>query len=477
MIAGPVPVTQDGPSHVYNAATAVAAREGVSPQAALFVARDDIRPNLASFAGLSLLGPRVGWPGAERIIIVLCLLATLASALLLVSARAMPLIVLSGWLASSWFVWMGFYDFALSIPGFLALVWLLTLASTPRRRLALQGVLALLYFTHLFTFAIGVAFVTVTSALRSMADEKRDWRQLLAAVPGVLALLLEVAVGGDGGSTTPAWSTGPLTRMRDFVTADFFVTVLWLDSVVGIVFMLALATVVWPVISARRDGSASITASPLVLLGASMIIGSLFAPDAIGEGGYVPARMRLLGIAALLPALSARCARTSSRAQLAAAGLLLSVLAARSLLLRQESQAMSEVTGEVEALLDRVPVRRGEWMVTRLSTYRRWPVRVGVYRHLGERAAVSRGLVVLNNYEALYGIFSVSWRERPDWIVFRPVDATLAATFVPGDIDWSGPIHVLHERNRRIVPADSLLQVVSSHPGARFAVTTLRQRR
>jgi hypothetical protein len=246
--------------------------------------------------------------------------------------------------------------------------------------------------------------------------------------------------------------------------------------VVGIAFMLALSTLVWNVISARRAGAAPITASPLVLLGASMIIGSLFAPDAIGEGGYVPARMRLLGVAALLPALATRCARSSSRARIVAAMLLLGVLAGRSLLLRSESRAMSEVTGEVAALLERVPVRPGEWMVTRLSTYRRWPVRVGVYRHLGERAAVPRGLVVLNNYEALYGIFSVSWRERPDWIVFRPVDATLAATFVPGDVGWSGPIHVLHERDRRIVSADSALQVVSSHAGHRFAVTTLRQR-
>lgn len=138
---------------------------------------------------------------------------------------------------------------------------------------------------------------------------------------------------------------------------------------------------------------------------------------------------------------------------------------------------MRAVNAEVAGLLDRARVQEGEWMVTRLSAYRRWPFRIGAYRHLGERHAVTRRLVVLNNYEALYGIFSVSWRSRPDWIFFRPLDASLAASLVPGDIEWSGAMHVLHERQHRVVAADSALQVVSTFAGGRFAVTTMRKRR
>lgn len=468
-----MPVTQDGPSHVYNAAIAAASNDESAPFAHLFVTREGIRPNAASHAILATLGPRFGWAAAERIVILMALVGTLVAAMLLVRG-ALPLVAFAAWLASSWFVWMGFYDFALSLPWFVALVLLLARSPPTRGPLLLQLLLAPLYLTHFFTFAVGVVLATVVFAARAAGRSRFAWRELLPVVPAIALLLLEMATGAGG---APAWTTAPAARLRDFATADFIVTVVWLDGVVGVATMLTVVSVVAGVVYRWRAAPVPWgDTSTLAAFGAVLVLLSLAAPDAVGEGGYVPARMRLLGVVALLPAMTAAAARLSRRRQLLAAVVLMATLGWRSFLLAREARAMGEMTAEVGGLLERAGARDGAWLVTRLSAYRRWPFRIGAYRHLGERAAVDRRLVVLNNYEALYGIFSVSWRGRPDWVFFRPRDGSLVATLVPGDIRWSGPMHVLHERTARVVP-DSTLEVVGMHVGRRFAVSTVRKHR
>jgi hypothetical protein len=474
LLAAPVPVTQDGPSHVYNAAIAAAARRESAPFAQLFDARADLRPNVASHWILTSLGPRIGWRGAERAILVVALLGCLLAALI-VARKAIPVIVFSGWLASNWFFWMGFYDFVLSVPCFVALTLLLTSTPTTARHIAIQVVLAALYLTHLFTFAAGVAATLLVFAQRATQPGRAGWREIVPALPALFILLLEVMTGVGG---PPRWTAAVSERLRDAATGDFVTTVVWLDGVVGSAFVLGMIWVAWRFMAARGGRLPRWSElSPLTVFGVALLVLSVAAPDSIGEGGYVPARMRLIGALAVLPVVAGACARLSRRTQLGLGIVLSTALAWRSVLLRAESYAMQDVTREVSALLARAGARDGAWMVTRLAAYRRWPFRVGVYRHLGARVAVERGLIVLNNYEALYGVFSVSWRARPDWVQFRRDRETLLASFVPGTLSWNGPMYVLHERAHRVHSADPRMTIAGVQSGPRFAVTTLRQQR
>lgn len=474
LLGAPVPVTQDGPSHVYNAAVAAQARKGTAPFAQLFQARADLRPNVASHWILTALGPRLGWRGAERTILLVALLGCLITALI-VAGRAIPVIVFSGWLASSWFFWMGFYDFVLSVPCFVALTLLLTSPPTTGRHIAIQVALAALYLTHLFTFAAGVAVTLLVFARRATQSGRAGWREVLPALAALFILMLEVLAGGGVGGS-PRWTATLTDRLRDAATGDFVTTVVWLDGAVGAAFVLVMIWLAWRSMVARGGrlpGWSEL--SPLTTFGVMLLLLSVMAPDSIGEGGYVPARMRLIGALALLPAIAGACATLSRRSQLGLAIALSIALAWRSVLLRAEARAMQDVTREVAVLLDRAGASRGAWMVTRLTAYRRWPFRVGVYRHLGARVAVDRGLVVLNNYEALYGVFSVSWRARPDWVQFRPDQHTLLASFVPGELSWNGPMYVLHERAHRVRSGDPRLTVAGVQAGPRFTITSLRQ--
>src|SRR5881227_3999429 len=138
--ASPVLVTTDGPSHVYNALVADAVLSERAPYARyLEFDRDWTRPDRTAQFLLMGLGRVVGFETAERVVFTLAVVATLAGFLaLLVRSHSgqggAPLVALApaaGWLAQTWFVWMGFYDFALSLALYAAL--LLVLRSEERR--------------------------------------------------------------------------------------------------------------------------------------------------------------------------------------------------------------------------------------------------------------------------------------------------------------------------------------------------------
>jgi hypothetical protein len=466
--SGSRPATQDGPSHVYNAALATWVRGGQAPFDSAFEIKTGVQPNAATQLGLSILGEHLGWPMAERVFVSVVLVASFLA--ILAMAQSEPLVtMIAAWFASSWFLWMGFYDFALSIPCFVLLLVVLRRPPGEARSLGILIALVLLYFSHVFTLAIGTGLAAFAIGADARAG-RSAWRELWVVVPAMLALAIGVA-GGGAGSGGMAWTEPMLARLADLGTGDFLTTLVDLDSAVGVIVILGVAIAVVSRLRPSGENARGLTA--VETCGVALLLLSLLAPDSIGEGGYIPARMRILGALALFPAMVAALRRLSPIMTRTAAAVLLAVFAVRAGWLVREARAVDANRVLVQRLLADAGATEGAWIVSRLTVYRDWPSRVGVYRHLAEGVATSPASVVVNNYESLNDIFFVHWRTRPDWVSFRPAGDTLRAQLIPGRLAPRGPIFVLHERGRPISASGSTVAVLRTVEAGAFAVTAL----
>ena len=471
----PVLVTTDGPSHVYNAFLGNAVRSGRQPFATYFAfAPGGIRPNQAAEFLLAWLGRLVGWPIAERALCTVAIVATLAVLARLSAGGPLPasiaLASVAGWLSQGWFLWMGFYDFALSLAGYAALVLVLRWPPTPARRLSLLVVFAALYLTHLLTFAVGVGLAIFALGARAMSRRER-WVELAAVAPAVLLVLLEVAGGGAG---APAWAD-PRRQLPGLVLGDFVMSLSVWDTVAGVAIMTAVwYTVVVRLRDVRRQGLAAIDGAELYALG--LLALSVIGPDQLGEGGFVAIRLRCFGVLTFLPVVADEIGRLSPRL-LGAAGavLFLGLLGHAAAAVRLGRVASSDVD-VVDGLLTKAGAREGSWVVRRFTGYRRTQYGIAARSHLPERVAVRRGLIVLDNYEALYEIFAVAWRGRPDWAGFAPTGGGLAVRLVPGEVRWPGPVYVIHDSGRALEGGDPRLELGPTLSESSFAVTPVRRR-
>jgi hypothetical protein len=472
----PVLATNDGPSHVYNAVLADGVRAGRAPFATYFQLEGGLKPDMVSHALLSTLGPLVGWDAAERIVVTIAMALTFAVLLALFSAAGatVPVLLapLAGWLATNWFVWGGAYDFALSIPWYTGLLLLLRRPLTPWRHLGVQGLLGLLYLTHFFTFAAGIALVIAIVGWPALIGSA-PWRRLGLVVPAIALLAIEMLSGGPGtGSVLPgdAWDA-----LRGLAMGDFLISVTPLDAVAGVLVMAGIWIVVarrWGEV--RRSGLRALAGEEM--FGMALLVLSLAAPSGVGEGTYIPIRMRFLGVLALTPAM-AQAAAALRPVRLAVMGAaLLAALGVHTTALVSDARVAGRNLALIDELLTAAGARDGSWVVTRWTMYRRGFFHVAGYRHLMDRIAARRNMVVLDNYEALYGVFSTMWRGAPDWIQFRPSTTGLTVRLTPGAIRWPDGVFVLHESDRALQIADPRLLLVRSAVGGPFAVTLVRRR-
>lgn len=471
----PVLATNDGPSHLYNAALAHGVRTGQPPFATYFHLEGGVRPNVMSQGMLATLGPIVGWDAAERVVVTLAMIATFVLAMALLGRRSVgawllwPLVTpLAGWLATNWFIWGGAYDFALSIPLFCGL--LLVLDHPPplgrARHLALQALLGLLYLTHVFTFAVGIALVLGVIGWQAIVGSGAR-RGLLVALPALAVLVIEMASGGQG---TGAVFWGDLwTGLRDLATGDFVVSAGKLDLAAGIPIVVAVAVVAavrWR--EARRDGRRAFSGADL--FGLALFVASVLAPQGVGPGTYIPIRMRCLAVVALLPAIAQVVGRRPAWGAAGAAVLFAALGMHSGALLRQERR-WSQNLALIDHLLTAAGAQEGSWVATRFTTYRFGHYNVVGIRHAIDRVALHRRMVILDNYEALYGVFSTTWRGIPDWAEFRQATGALTVRLVPGTIRWPVGVFVLHESDRRLRVVDPRLALGPSAVGGPFAVT------
>jgi hypothetical protein len=470
----PVLVTNDGPSHVYNAALAHGVRVGQQPFATYFELQPGLQPNIASHVLLKMLGPAVGWETAERLLVSVTMLAMCVVLLALMRAREamFPVFItpLAGWLASNWFIWMGLYDFALSLPVYTGLLLVLGRPLTPRGHVLVQVLLGLLYLTHFFTFAAGIGLVIAFMGWRAIL--RRDpWRRLWVAFPAISLLLIEILTGGPGTGTL-LWGDR-WDALRGLAIGQFVVSATPLDAAGGATItagVLILGGRRWR--AARRDGAAAFAGEEV--FGLALLVLSLVAPAGVGEGTFIPIRMQCLGVLALVPAVTQ--AAGAVRTRLAVLGtVLLAFLGVHMAVLIRDARHVDRDLVLIDRLLTAAGAGEGSWVVTRFTTYRRGMFHVAGYRHVIDRVAVRRRMVVLDNYEALYGVFPTVWRGLPDWIQFRPSTSGLTVRLAPGSLRWPDGVFVLHESYRPLQVAVPRLAFGPSAVGGPFAVTLVRR--
>src|ERR1051325_6565498 len=476
--AAPVLVTPGGPSHVYNALVADAIESGRLPYARyMALDTDPTRPNQASHALLVALGRTVGWETGERVVFTLAVVATLAALLALLArpggTALAALAPAAAWLTQTWFVWMGFYDFALSLACYAALVLVLERAPTPRRRLLAQGIFAALYLTHFLTFAVGTGLALATAGWRALARQGR-WGEVGVAGAWLALRLLEGSIGATGvsGAVTAA---APWLGLVGLVVGDFVMSVHPLDAVGGVLIMAA----VWFTLGSRlragqRDGLASVSAAEV--FGLLLLVLSVVGPDQVGEGGFTAIRLRCLGAITLLPSVTMALRGVRAPALGVAAVVALAALAAHGALIVRDARQVHRDLSQLETLFtdDRVP--EGAWLRTRFGAYRRGLYSIAKYSHIADRLAARRRFVVLDNYESYTRAFAVLWRGRPDWLTFRRSTEGFTVRMIPGDIPWPNVLYVLHEGDQRLQSADSRIEIGPTRFGGRFALTPVRRR-
>jgi len=471
--APPLLVTTDGSSHVYNAMAADAVRAGNPPYAsALLVNPPGVRPNRAAGLLLEWLGRAVGWELGERLVVTLIVAATFGLVVTLVDQRGSLPAVAAAWLSHNWFMWMGFYDFALSLPCFAALVLLLRRPPTAQRHLWLQAVLGLSYLTHLLTFAVGMGLAATVMAMEA-AGRRASWRQLAALVPAAVMLSVALGTGVTGGQAL-TWEN-PGKALLGLLFGDVVRTFHPLDAIGGTPLITAsIATGLYHLLGTRRRGLDPL--DPAAAVGLALLLLSPLAPAALGVGSYLPLRLQMLGIIALLPAVGRATARLRFRdSQIAAAVLLLgfAVHTARAI---RAAEAVARNLDVIDHLFVAAGAGPGAWVRTRIVNQRAGLFRISGYRHLVDRLAARRGFVVLDNYEALYGVFSIAWRRRPDWLALRPAPSGgLILQLVPGELRWASDLYLLHERTWPVAVVDTRLALGATATSASFAVAQLRR--
>jgi hypothetical protein len=343
-------VTQDGPAHLYNAeilARSLSANaERRSALSSAYQVRWEPLPNWAGhivLLGLHAVAPP-RW--ANLAINALTLVAFSGSVLWLrwrvAGTRGLPIAALLAALLGMNVAWLfGFTGFLLGaalFPLTLGVWWAGRKGLGIGRVGALAGLLVLGYFGHLVSLALTVIGLAVLATLTPVSDHhagarrevRRAWAVRLAwtaaaGLPLVPLGLIYLRLSRRGGGMRPEWGhlanpaslgawaaqlgwADPISLASRKVLpfhagpargAVLLAPAIWLLLALGLASAATLRTR-----DRDRDEGAR-HRHGWSLLGALLILGGLAAPDTLGasHGHYLPQRIVLLGLAALLPVL------------------------------------------------------------------------------------------------------------------------------------------------------------------------------
>jgi len=461
-------VTQDGPAHVYNAQILALSFNPESPFQSIYTIQWQPIPNWVG--QLVLAGLVAAFPAwvADRIMISLTLVGFAAGILWLrwrvAGGRGLAGAALLAALLAMNFTWLfGFTSFMLGaclFPITLGVWWSGRDRLTAVRIAAISALLVLGYFCHLVSVgltAVGLLILSVGSPLESGSGSA--WRHRLARLVLTSASLLPLVILGFcylrvarlGGPMQPVWRN----LSSPWSPAAWGARLGWVDPVTlaikdGLPFTervgpeftlfapvvwLSVAIVLWWYGRISADPRAAATTPALVpvdraeargnaaagsvgdrrvwlVLAASLLVGGTVGPDSLGlsHGEFLPQRVVLLGLAAVVPIFDVDPARWPGRAVTAA---LLVAVALQSAIVWDYALYSDRTAGQI--IRAGAHLGQGQRIIT-LLVKSRSRFRPNPLLHAENWLGVNTGNIIWNNYETLHYYFPVQFRaeiERP----------------------------------------------------------------
>ena len=332
-------VTQDGPSHVYNAHVFVElARSPNSPLHAIYEARRTPLPNVAGHVLLMALLAIVSPRSADRVLMTLTFAGVAGAVVWLrwrvAGSSALGVAGLLALTMSLSFFWiLGFYNFLLGTILFaftLGFWW--TSRETPSflRLLVLAGLLLGGYFCHPVSLALTAGGLLVLCAATPGGDRLRRAAWTAAAalplVPLALAYGRAMSAGGriapDWAATRPPWdprgwpvlfAADPFQLNQRFTFPFVEGRSRWFGLATPTAWIAVAVLLLLAASVLKRDGQAASLGKTRgwLALGALLSLAWVIAPDTLGggHGAFFRDRILFLGLISLVPALDLKIGR------------------------------------------------------------------------------------------------------------------------------------------------------------------------
>jgi hypothetical protein len=466
-------VTQDGPAHLYNAQILAWSFDPNSPFRDVYRVQWQPIPNWGGhlfLAGLVTLVP--AWV-ADRVVTSVTLVGFAASLLWLrwrvAGQRGLVVAAFLAALLSMNLAWiMGFASFMLGaslVPLALGFWWTNRDQFDVRRAAVLAALLILGYFCHVLSVAlIALSLVVLSLWVPSSQGSESPWHQRfwrlartsLCFIPCAMLGLFYVRLARQRAPLHPTWENlsdplspaawvnrlgwvDPLTlAVKDGLPLTdqagkayvFFAPAVW----------LAIALTLWwfgritpsaragahdlakdPIDAARLTGSVvavdADSRAGWLMLGALLLFLGVAGPDSFGpaHGEFLPQRLALLGLAALVPVFDLDASRWVGRGAIAAVILALGL---QALIVWDYALYSDKTAGQI--IRAGPAVGRLKRIVTLLVTTRS-RFRTNPLLHAENWLGVDTGNIVWNNYETVHYYFPVHFRAGID----RPGPAEL----------------------------------------------------
>jgi hypothetical protein len=303
--------------------------------------------------------------------------------------------------------------------------------------------LVLLYFTHLFALAAGLA------ALAVRALDRSDLR-LTAAFAALIGGVLVVQSPGMGGLS---WEFALRYRLFQLVLGASLASVSPVALIAGCIWTGLL---LWGALRSPWDWRCR--------AGLLMLAGSALAPGAVGSGLFLFERLHLLALVTLAP-LVVRAAGALPRAGGAAVGVALAgALFAVFGTWTEAGLRLDQDRERVTSLFQEAAVGGGDAVASVFPLGEMSWYRAPLYYHLVDRSARELGLFAADNYQATQPMFPVSWTAGRSAVALRQQGRTWV-------VRRAGltPLYVVHRADARFGPGQPSPLV----DDGRFAVTRL----
>lgn len=399
--------TTDGGAHVYNAWILRGLLAGEAPRAIVEHYELNLRPypNWLGHAGMAALMGLVSPPVAEKLLAtayVLLFAGGVWSLLAAVGTRERWSALLALPFVHNRLFQFGFYNYSLGlalVPWVLAHWWRHRERPTPGFALRLNLLLLACWFAHLMPFALAIAGIAVlwATSLRGVGLRTRLAHAAILLPQAALPLWY---LADSQGRTSGSWDTAHALRYLGTLEAlaiDAAQRPLALALSAGL--LVLLLRTLWV---RGAPGAAWRPADGFFLVAGLALVVYLLAPTHLGGGGLVKERLSLVPFLAAIPALVTGWRPAVQRG----VGVALAVLVLVHLVLgvRWSRERGREVASFV-AGLEAAPA--GSRVVAVL--YDRRPL-VESLKHATGHAAVRRGLVDWDNYEARRRFFPTRFR-------------------------------------------------------------------